>query len=340
MRVNMAKIGQVAGVSASTVCNALNNRPGVNAETAAHIFRIAHDMGYFSKKKLSTIRLLHLKRRHFNVRETPFFAGLLQSIERECQAQELNLLFSSVNPDEGWEQADSFLGNTSCGLILLATEATNADIAHFDDVRRPFLLLDNCPRSPAHSVISIDNETGAMQAVEYLIQNGHHKIGYLCYADRFRNFLDREAGFKRALEEAGLEPDPQYIVSAALQFDTDWQSLRKSLITMNKLPTAFFADNDILALNAVRALRSLGVRVPKDVSVVGFDDIFLSELFTPSLTTINVNTQELARLAVQSLLDQAQSGIHTPTKMQLCTRLVERESVHDLTAKNFECGKE
>lgn len=330
MKVNMAQIGEAAGVSSATVSNALNHRPGVNPETAAHVFHVARELGYFSDRPLSAIRLIHLEQGYFDVREEPFFAALLQGIESECRAQEVDALFSAVPASEE-SLPDKLCSDPRCGVILLATESSDEEIARFDGVRAPVLLLDNCPRNPAHSAVLIDNEGGVFQAIEHLLEYGHRRIGYLRYAARFRNFAAREAAYRQAMAEAGLTVNPDDVVTLTLPPDHARETMRGYLSGAASLPTAFFADNDALAFPAMQAMADCGIRVPEDVSIVGFDNILYARLSAPPLTTIHVDKQELGRLAVRILLEQSRCRSSAPTKTQICTRLVQRESVRHIT---------
>ena len=169
--------------------------------------------------------------------------------------------------------------------------------------------------------------------MEYLIGMGHKEIGYLRGSYRIKAFQYREYGYGRVLEKYGIPVREEYQVTIGTQLDTAYEDMKKFLEGNPKLPTAYFADNDIIALGAMRALQEKGIRIPEDVSVVGFDDIPFGAVSTPELTTIHVYKQELGKVAVRRVLDHVQyPGRHEKMKIQISTKFVERGSVKNLDA--------
>ncbi len=166
--------------------------------------------------------------------------------------------------------------------------------------------------------------------MEYLIRKGHRQIGYLRGSFRIKAFSYRSIGYRRAMSRHGLPVQPDDIITLGTTTESAYRDMITRLEENGRLPTAFFADNDVIALGAMRALQEKGYRVPQDVSIIGFDNIPFGEISSPRLTTIHVFKQEMGEIAVRRLTDHINLGSTVKTKIQVCTEFVERESVRDL----------
>lgn len=332
MKMNLQKISEVTGFSTATISNALNRKKGVNAETATKIFKTARELGYFTGVRISSIRFVQYKTSGKIVGETPFFSAMIRGLEQECRAMGYEAILTTINQDDDdfTEHLDQVLNDISCGVVLLATEASEQDMVMFSQARAPLLLLDNWPETVECNALLISNTDSACHAVEYLIERGHRKIGYLKSCERIKNFFYRQEGYRRALLLNGLVPDEKFEVALPPETMQAWAAMEEYLSTDPELPTAFFADNDNIALGALKAFEARGIRVPEDVSVIGFDDMPFSKFSTPPLTTISVSKEEMGRLAIRILLDSVNSNLTVRIKTQICTQLIERESVRSI----------
>lgn len=181
----------------------------------------------------------------------------------------------------------------------------------------------------AFNGVLINNEDSARQATEYLIRKGHKRIGYLRSGCRIKGFRSRAAGYADALRKAGYPVDRKYTVTLSATTNGAYEDMKKHLGTGSELPTAFFADNDMIALGAVKAMTEKGIRIPQDISVVGFDDLPFSEIANPPLTTLRVPKQEMGQLAVRRIVEIINQKDGLKTKIQVCTTFIERESVRE-----------
>lgn len=335
MRANIQQISQATGFSPATVSNALNHKKGVRADTAAKILGAAESMGYFENARVSAVRFVQFKSTGQIVGERPFFAEVISGVEQECRARGYEVYMTTLSRDEADydSRLEQILSDTSCGVILLATEAGEADMTRFAEARAPLLLLDNWPEQTPCDALLISNTDSACHAVQYLAHLGHREIGYLKCSYRIKNFFYRQEGYRRALELEGLLFHPEWEVEVPADAEAVWHALEAWLDTSPALPTAFFADNDNIAVGALKAFASRGIRVPEDVSVVGFDDLAFTAFSTPPLTTVHVPKIELGRMAVRLLLDKIDSSVRAPLKTQICTTFIERESVRALTSR-------
>ncbi|CUH95299.1 hypothetical protein P22_1369 [Propionispora sp. 2/2-37] len=330
--MNITDIATMAGVSPATVSNALNGRKGVREETKQKILKIAKEFGYNKEMNMAngqrTIRFVIYKKHGVVVSDTPFFASLIEGIENECRNQGYELLISHVYHE--CEDIVSLLeSDYSQGLIVLATEMAFEDLLPFRDINMPVVLLDSHFRGADFDCILINNMDASYKATKYLVQNGHREIGYLHSSVYINNFHYRKLGFWDALHEADLEFNPDFDFALNPTIEGSYRDMKAILEQRApKLPTAFFADNDLIAFGAMRALQDHGVKIPQDVSVIGFDDMPFCEIASPRLTTIRVFKQEIGGAAVRRLLQKIENSKETITqKIEVNTELIIRESV-------------
>ena len=194
----------------------------------------------------------------------------------------------------------------------------------------PFLMLDYWAWDMSFNGVLINNADSARVAVEYLLKKGHRKIGYLKGKYRIKAFRSREVGYKTAMKKGNGQINMEYVVELSTTMNGAYKDMKLYLEKKPQMPTAFFADNDMIALGAMKALQEMGYEIPKDISIIGFDDLPFSEISNPPLTTLRVPKQEMGRLAVKKLLEAMEENVKIKTKTQVCTMFVERESVQDL----------
>lgn len=332
MKANIKTISQMTGFSTATVSNALNNKRGVNRETAEKIWRTAREIGYLDSPRVERVKLVIYKSNGTVVNDSPFFSQLMAGVEAQCR--QLNMDTVSYHLQKGspdyQSSLDDLLKDSSSALLLLATEMDEEEAAKFQAASSPLLILDNWYESLPFDAVLIDNTDAAYQAVSHLIGMGHTHIGHLRGKFQIKNFYYRRQGYLRALAEHGLKADPVYTLALSTGMETSCADMTTLLEKGVKLPTAFFADNDMIALGALRALQQAGYRVPQDVSIVGFDDLPFCAISDPPLTTIKVYNYEMGIAAVRRLMELTEPGENYRTKTQVTSAFVRRESVRDL----------
>lgn len=332
MKISIKTISELTGFSQATVSNALNNKRGVNKETAEKIIEVAKKHGYLSGSKIDNIKIVIYKKSGIIVSDTPFFTALIDGMETESRNAGFQTTLCNLDqrhPD--FEQTRSqLLSDPTCAIVLLATEMDEADIIPFLNCRAPLVVLDNWFDESTFDAVLISNTDCVCAAVKYLIRNGHREIGYLRGSIRIKNFYYREKGYERALCDAGLALNPSYAFSLTPTIEGAYDDMLTLLKGKPQLPTAFVADNDIIALGAMRALQECGYAIPQDVSVIGFDDLPFGAISYPALTTIRVHKHEMGRIAVRRLIEVIQNNSLINTKVLVCNTFIERSSVRDL----------
>ena len=164
----------------------------------------------------------------------------------------------------------------------------------------------------------------------YLAEKGHKKIGYLRGEFRIQAFRSREKGYHQKMNVYGFPVKPEYIATVGTRIETAYQKMKEYLARTEELPTAFFADNDVIAIGCMRAMKECGYSVPEDISVIGFDDVAYGMVSDPPLSTMHVYKQELGARAVRELLSMDDKDSRAKMKIQVCAEFVERGSVKEI----------
>ena len=329
MSMTAKELAKKLGVSQAAVSLAFNGKPGISEETRQRILAAAdeHQVHHTVRKQSNAVIDVVCYKKHGMVfGETPFFSALMEGIFTSASALNCTVHISYVYGDNGLGEA---ISENSVGLILIATEMTDKeDIEPFLRLNKPMVVLDALFRYRNFNCVTIDNQKGAYDATRCLIDHGHRRIGHLKSSVTIRNFVEREDGFLAACADApGCTP---LTVSVGSTQETAYADMLSWLKTKPQLPTGFFADNDLIAISCIRALKDMHYRIPQDVSIVGFDDIPMSAVSSPALSTIHVYKEDLGYSAVNLLCTIIGKPRRAPVNMRISTDLVERKSVLDL----------
>lgn len=332
MKVSIRDISKITGFSPATVSNALNYKKGVNKETAAEVFRVAREIGYINENSITKIKLVIFRKNGMVIDDTPFFPALISGFEQECRRAGYEMVLCNVDqrdPDYT-QQVGSLLNEPGSAAVVLGTEMQDADMELYKNASCPLVFMDCWKESMEFNAVLINNEDSARMATEYLIRMGHRKIGYIRSSFRIKGFKSRYYGYQIALKKAKLEMEEKYIFSVQPNLNGAYRDMLAYLDTRKELPTAFFADNDLMALGAMRALQEKGYRIPEDISIIGFDDLPFSEISTPRLTTLKVPNTEMGQLAVRRIVDMIEKKDTINVRTEVCTKFVVRETVKNI----------
>lgn len=332
MKANIKMISAMTGFSSATVSNALNNRRGVSRETAEQIIAVAREIGYLSEIKIKQIKVVIYTASGAVVNDSPFFSSLFLGIEEECRNYGYSTVMYRIAKDApDYEQSmDELMNDPSSALLILATELEEQEAAKFQNAIAPLVMLDNWYEDLPFSAVLIDNTDAVGKAMHYLIKMGHRKIGYLRSNFEIKNFYYRRQGYLRTLLENGLEYNQGMTFSLSPSMEGAYADMTAILRRKPEMPTAFFADNDMIALGVMRAFQEAGYRIPQDVSIVGFDDLPFCAISNPPLTTIKVYNNQMGYAAVRRLAELINNGDVYQTKTQVTSSFVERSSVRRL----------
>ena len=338
MKVRVRDIAAKAKVSPASVSNALNGKPGVSEKVAEKILRIAAEMGYAPPKGGAEtdrrhIRLVVYKSHGLVVMDTQFFAELIESIQRECRVAGLELMITHLHAKDADLQAraQEIRGEECAGILLLGTEMSTEELALFTPCKSTLVVLDNLFRHEKVNAVVMNNYDAGYQATNALYAAGHRDIGHITSTVPFSNVRYRRKGYQAALEDKGIRLEPGSVWYVTPTLEGAYQDMLRLLQSGRKLPTAFFAGNDIMAVGCMRAMQELGIKIPQDVSVIGMDDMALCLICNPPLSTVRVFRSEMGVAAVQTLLSVAARLKNGVLKTELSVELVERGSVRGVS---------
>lgn len=323
-------VAKEAGVSIATVSNVINGKGNVGKKKRDEIFKVMDRLQY----KPSVIASALMGKKTYTLGllipdvSNPFFSEIARAVEDLAHAEEYSVIVCSTdNKDERVEKYVRLLEQKSVDGILIGTGVENAGIvAQLSENAVPIVMIAReTPDIPAHSVLTDDFKGGSL-AAGHLLRLGHENMAILSENAKVSSSLERVRGFRFALFEAGLTLDDERIVACHSSVK-DGKGAAERLLRGDNPPTAMFCCNDMLAIGALQAAKECGIRVPEQLSIVGFDDTILSTVTSPSLTTIAQPTAEMAKLAFGLLVSPADSTAGAIRKrIVMQPELVVRES--------------
>lgn len=340
LKIRLKDVAQKAGVSPASVSNVLNGKGGVSDATAVLIRSIAQDMGYSTGKNMAQrkgyVRFVSFKRHGLVVMDTQFFAEIIEALENQCHQAGIKMMISSIHLGNDVDYRDrirEICQEDSAGILLLATEMYSQDVELFSQTKAPLVVVDSLFRNQRFNCVMMDNYDAGYQATSYLINKGHTRIEHITTTVRLNNMKYRRLGYEAAMADAKLSTSDSLNWQVTPTLEGAYRDML-ALLEHRKgmLPTAFFAANDIIAVGCLRAFHERGYRVPDDVSIIGMDDLAICQVANPTLSTIRVFRDDIARVAVQRLLDMM--GDNCPRcilKIQVGVELVERQSVNQIS---------
>ena len=330
MKVNIRKISEDTGFS--TVSNALNRKKGVNKETAEKILKTAQKLGYRMEEDITKIRFVIFRRDGLIIDESFFHPAVIEGVEHQAKLMGYEMVFCyvDINDPDYREQLADILADMQSAVILLGTEMLEEDYEPYTRARNRIVLLDGHSEKYAFDSVLINDTEAAAEAVEYLIQKGHTRIGYLRGESRIQAFRSREKGYYQVMHQHGCAVRPEYIATLGTRIETAYQKMKEYLSRTKEVPTAFFADNDVIAIGSMQAMKECGYRIPQDISVIGFDDVAYGIVSDPPLSTVHVYKQELGARAVRELLSADSKNSEAKVKIQVCAEFIERGSVKEM----------
>lgn len=323
-RVTIGDVAAEAGVSIATVSKVINDRYGVAQETSRRVKEIISELGFESSLVARSLRNRTTNVIAIVVADIePFSAELLKGATRALRGSGYELIVyvgGERGGVPGWERRylSRLVGTLADGAILVTPSA----FEWHSDAR--VIAVDRNSTSTNVPSVDSDNIAGAIAATEYLIGLGHSRIGHLAGRPDLESAQLRERGYRRAMADAGLPVDEDIVLVGDYRPETSTEPAHTMLSGPDR-PTAVFAANDLSAIETMRVAESLGLRVPDDVSVVGFDNIPESALVAPPLTTVDQSIQHMGFEAVQMIIALI-NGSLVSRHIMLPTRLVVRQS--------------
>ncbi|AMQ57256.1 LacI family DNA-binding transcriptional regulator [Algoriphagus sanaruensis] len=339
MKLEQATIKDIArelNVSSSTVSRALKDYPGISDETKRKVKELADKMNYrpnaialsLRKSRSFTIGVIIPEVVHF------FFSTVISGIEEIAFSRGYNVILTQTNEKLSREMnsVDTMLSNQIDGFLVSYSKETS-DFSHFTkllDKGFPIVFFDRVPDIPQAINVTVDDFSGAYQATKHLIDQGYRKIVHLAGPSNLKISKERERGYREALKDAGIPINPSFIVECTHGTNDEAFEITKEIFAdFSDKPDAFFANNDMAAVGAMMACKSLGLRVPEDVGIVGFSNWQFCSILDPTLSSVSQPGFNIGAKATELLLDIIEKKIsieeiHNPVVLE--TELLIRKS--------------
>lgn len=328
----LEEIAQLSQVSRSTVSRVINNDPHVSDETREKVLAIVRELNYQPNAVARSLaagrtRILGLIIPSgisvtFN---DPFFPIFIQAVSVTCNALDYSVMLWLAEPDYEERMIDQVLRNGLLdGIIISSLHLPDTITQALIESKLPFVLIGQpASRDVNVSYVDVENRRGAREAVSHLLRCGHRRIAHIAGPQDTVPGQDRLQGYRDALRARGCRYDGDLVTEGDFTQATGYYGM-KQLISQK--PDALFAGNDVMAIGAIRALQDVGIEVPGQMAVVGFDDVPAAANSQPPLTTVRQPSQQMGIVATETLIDMIQHQETYPRRIVLPTELVIRQS--------------
>jgi DNA-binding LacI/PurR family transcriptional regulator len=330
-RMDIRTIARAASVSIATVSRTINHVPTVNPEIARRVWQVIDQLDYFPNTQARALVSGRSKLFGLIVSEitNPFFPELIQGFEDIAVANGYEILVSSTNhdPKRMSHCIRRMLERKVDGVAVMTFGIEQPLLDQLANRKVPLVFIDIGPNRPGISLLKVDYHHGILQGVQHLIALGHRSIAFISGPVMLHSAQSRRSAFSTSLEECGIAPNPAWIVEGDHTMEGGIACMER-LLSAKKRPTAVMCSNDMTAIGVLHKLYRAGLRVPDDLSVIGFDDIHIAEVTTPPLTTVQMSRFELARAAVTALRAHVEPSDNAEPRREykIQTDLIVRES--------------
>ncbi|WP_214716114.1 LacI family DNA-binding transcriptional regulator [Exiguobacterium sp. s151] len=325
-------LAKKTGFSITTVSKALNNYKDVSEKTRAKILKAAAEMDYLpnahaqslSTKKSWAIGVMFSEANEVGMKH-PFFNGIIESFRHATEEHGYDLIFASRNlRNRDMSYLEHFKHRAVDGIVVICSDRMDEQVQELMQSDIPIVVVDmdsaNC------SVVYSDNAEGARMAVNYLYELGHRAIAHIAGDSSIDAGAARVKGYELAMHALDLPIQPGYLVNAGFFSVEEGKQAMEKLLLLASPPTAVFVAGDQMAIGAIEAVHEHGLRVPEDISIIGYDDIEMIKYITPKLTTIRQDTDEIGEAAAELLIEQMTAKERRTERRVIPVRLIERAS--------------
>lgn len=331
--MNIKKIAEHANVSTATVSRLINKTSYISPETAKKVCSAIEELGYYpnvNARGLASGRSLLLGLIVSDI-VNPFFPELVKSFEECAVEQGYEIITANTNYDPARTalRVRQLIERRVDGVAVMTSEMDQTLIDELSTQGIPIVFLDTGVVQENISNVRIDYEQGISEAVNHLLKLGHRRIGFISGPLGLKSAKIRRSAFLKFLREQGII-EKKELVTMGNHKITGGKDAMNCLLKLKERPTAVLASNDLTAIGALQALRTHGLHVPEDISLIGFDDIILAESTDPPLTTVNVSRVRVAESAFESLFALINSDSKIGKEMRIETKLVIRKSTTQL----------
>lgn len=331
-RMNMRQIALKAGVSSATVSRVINGSPQVKEATAKRVRKILNDVNFIPNPVATTLKYGRSKTYGLIIPDirNPFFAEFLAEFEELLAETDYEVLITNMQSSPALVQSvRRMLMRQVDGAILMASEFDTRDIEPLLRKKVPLVTVDRRSIQKGCSDVAIDFEGGFLQGIQHLHRLGHKRIGYIGGIEALHTSRVRFKAFQDALEQCSLPFHPSLVRYGDYRIAGGEKAIF-SLMKEKLPPTALMTANDLTAFGAIRGLHSLGMSVPRDLSIIGLDDVLLSDVLQPPLTTIRIPRKRMAEACIDAMTYTKQDVERRGSRYSVAVELIVRESTAPL----------
>jgi LacI family transcriptional regulator len=326
----MMDVAHAAGVSHATVSRVLSGYEFVKESTHIRVMQAIERLGYVANLQARSLaggrsQIIGLLVPNLG---NSYVGTIARGIDQELERANYDLMLYTSHRHPGKESfyVSAIANGLTEGLLMIAPLVPTAYLDALREQNFPYVLIDQVDAAEGSSVVESTNWQGAYEATRYLIQLNHTRIAFIKGTLAVGSAVDRLRGFRAAMSDCDIPVREELIIGGDFLPLPTYESTKRLLQSVNPLPTAIFASNDLSAFGAMDAIRECGLRIPDDISIIGFDDIPQASIVYPKLTTVRQPLEQMGQVAVKLLLDRIEYQTLPPQRVTLETQLIIRDS--------------
>jgi LacI family transcriptional regulator/LacI family repressor for deo operon, udp, cdd, tsx, nupC, and nupG len=329
--ISLKKVADKAGVSIATVSRVINNSPNVNPQTRIKIEKIIKELKYRPNRVAKRLRNRNTSSNLLGVLipdiQNPFYVDVLRGIEDVAYQHHYALIMCNFSQDETKEKMylDILQSESVDGMITAPAHEKDEKVLNLIKGGLPIVCVDRGLTDTDVDVVLVDNHKGAYNAVDHLAKKGYKRIAYISGIPKIPSSRDREQGYLDALKDNNLTIDRSLVKYGDSRHDSGVQLCAELLESKNP-PDAIFTGNNLITLGALETIHKKGLKIPNEVAIVGFDDMYWSISLNPPLTAVKQPAYEIGKCAAEQLISRINDPDRTTSNMILKTELMVRSS--------------
>lgn len=328
--ITIMDVARVSGVSSATVSRVLSGYEFVRETTRSRVMEAVEHLGYVANLQARSLaggrsQIIGLLVPNL---DNGYVGTITGGIDRELARVNYDVMLYTSHRHPGKESlyVSAIANGLTEGLLLIAPLVPATYLDALREQNFPYVLIDQTDAAENSNVVEATNWQGAYDATHYLIELGHTRIAFIAGTSAVRSAVDRLEGYKAALADSDIHFREEWVMEGDYQQQTGYTATKTLLQSLDTPPTAIFASNDLSAFGAMDAARECGLRIPDDISIIGFDDVPQASFVYPKLTTVRQPLEQMGQVAVRMLLAQIESQSCPPQRVTLTTQLIIRDS--------------
>ncbi len=328
----LKEVARYADVSITTVSRVMNDASKVNPETRERVQKAMRKLGYQPSRVAQRLRATKGRSKLLGLIipdiQNQFYSNIVRGVEDVAYGKDYAVILcnSDENPNKERFYLDVLQSESVDGVILPPIHQYSKVVEGLVEAGVPIVCVDRKLVREAVDTVVINNQKGGFIAVDHLIELGHKRIAILSSSSQFSSFEERQKGYEEALKASGINVDPDLIREGDPRSSENARELTKELLALESPPTAIFATNNLMTLGALEAINEAGLKIPRDISVVGFDDMPWAKAITPPLTVIKQPGYEMGRRSAELMFQRVADPGREPVQITMEPSIIVRQS--------------